>query len=348
MDAPRTCLIWVLQTARAGDNAQARELASRLDGQQLLVPLSFNSWHRLPNGFTRASLVTLTRESRARLMPPWPDLVIATGKRTVPVALWIRQASGGAAKLVQIGRPRAPLRLFDLVVTTPQYGLPEAGNVVHMDLPFTSRRSVDAAEAARWQKLWGLLPRPWIVGVLGAARYPLSMSAKQAASMGRALSAFARKQGGSVILISSPRTDKAIAKGVADAVTTPLWTGGPASPEGNPYGAALALGDRFAVTSDSVSMVADLLATGKPVSVYRLPLAPFRLRWPAKAGLAAALVRRGIFHPPRDVDALVQGLLDKGVVAELGHEEEPHPFFDQRAVEERVVAQIRALLNCSL
>ncbi len=348
MNASRPCLIWVLQTARAGDNAQARELASRLSGTAVLVPLGFNSWHRLPNGFTRASLVTLDKESRSRLAPPWPDLVIATGKRTVPVALWIRQASGGKTRLIQIGRPRAPLRLFDLVVTTPQYGLPQAANVVHMDLPFTPRRSIDSAEAQRWQAIWAALPRPWIVGVLGAARYPLTMSVKQAASMGRALSTFARKRGGGVILISSPRTDAAIAAAVAQAVSAPLWTGGPASPEGNPYAAALALGDRFAVTSDSVSMVADLLATEKPVSVYRLPLSAFRLRWPAKAGLAAALVRRGLLHPPRDVDALVQGLLDKGVVAELGHEDEPHPFFDQREVEQAVVARIQGLLDCTL
>ncbi|HMT13184.1 MAG TPA: ELM1/GtrOC1 family putative glycosyltransferase [Aestuariivirga sp.] len=348
MTTSRQCLIWVLQTARAGDNAQARELAGRLAGQQVLKPLGFNSWHRLPNGFTRASLVTLDKVTRASLTPPWPDLVIATGKRTVPVALWIRQASGGRVKLIQIGRPRAPLRLFDLVVTTPQYGLPEAANVVHMDLPFTSRRSIDAGEMARWRVVWNDLPRPWIVGVLGAARYPLTMSVRQAGSMGRALSAFARRQGGSVILISSPRTDKTMAQAVAAAVTTPIWTGGPASAEGNPYAAALALGDRFAVTSDSVSMVADLLATEKPVSIYRLPLAPLRLRWPAKTGLAAALVRRGILHPPRDVDALVQGLLDKGVVAELGHEDEPHPFFDQKAAEEAVVARIQAMLECAI
>ena len=73
-----------------------------------------------------------------------------------------------------------------------------------------------------------------------------------------------------------------------------------------------------------------------------------RLRWPAKTGLAAALVRRGILHPPRDVDALVQGLLDKGVVAELGHEDEPHPFFDQKAAEEAVVARIQAMLECAI
>ena len=39
-----------------------------------------------------------------RLQRPWPDLVIATGRRTAPIASWIRKQSGGLTRTVQMGR----------------------------------------------------------------------------------------------------------------------------------------------------------------------------------------------------------------------------------------------------
>ena len=47
-------------------------------------------------------------------------------------------ARAPATRLVQIGRPRADLDGFDLVVTTPQYRLPERPNVLHLALPLHS------------------------------------------------------------------------------------------------------------------------------------------------------------------------------------------------------------------
>ena len=42
-------LIWVLQTARAGDNAQVLEIAHRLGGNTVVKKLAFNALHNLPN-----------------------------------------------------------------------------------------------------------------------------------------------------------------------------------------------------------------------------------------------------------------------------------------------------------
>ena len=122
----REQLIWVLQTARAGDNAQVLEIARRLGGSLVVKKVAFNTLHNLPNWMSGASLTSLATEARGQFDAPWPDLVIAAGKRTVPVVRWIRFASGGRTKLVQIGRPRAALKDFDLVISTPQYGLPTA------------------------------------------------------------------------------------------------------------------------------------------------------------------------------------------------------------------------------
>ena len=47
----------------------------------------------------------LTAASRRWLQPPWPDLVIGIGRRTVPVARWIQEQSGGRTNLVRLGHP---------------------------------------------------------------------------------------------------------------------------------------------------------------------------------------------------------------------------------------------------
>ena len=64
------------------------------------------------------------RGEPALLQPPWPDLVVGIGRRTVPVARWIQQRSGGRTDLVRLGHPRADNDLFDLVITTRQYPVP--------------------------------------------------------------------------------------------------------------------------------------------------------------------------------------------------------------------------------
>ena len=116
-------LVWVLQGSRRGDNAQARELAARLPALTEAKHLKYNWLYGLPNFLLGAGLASVEQGAEC-LTPPWPDLVNAIGRRSVPVARWIKKKSGGCTRLVHMGRPRAPLDIFDLVITTPQYGLP--------------------------------------------------------------------------------------------------------------------------------------------------------------------------------------------------------------------------------
>ena len=125
--------VWGLLGTRAGDNEQVQQLVRALGVPHELKRFVFNPLRHLPNRVLGAR-----RRSAAGgpLSPPWPDLVVSAGKRSVPVARWIRAQSGGRTKLVHFGRPRAPLAWFDLVITTAQYGLPESSRVLRNCLPF--------------------------------------------------------------------------------------------------------------------------------------------------------------------------------------------------------------------
>ena len=319
-------VIWVLQGARAGDNAQARELASRLECQVFRKDLKFNLLHHLPNLFLGASTHSLKPISKQDLLPPWPDLVIAAGKRSAPIARWIKQQSRGHTKIVQLGRPRAPLAAFDLVITTPQYGLPQADNVIETSLPFATARNVVPGEKDFWRKEWAHLRNPWIAVAIGNAKFPLRMGWRETQLLGRHLNQLAEQTKGSLLLIASPRTASGVIAQIAAELSVPYISYAKVDAGKNPYQSALRICDRFVVTSDSVSMISELINTGKPVDVFELPHGGVKLKWRAEAGFGAWLSRNGILQPPRDVSGMVHGLIEKGYINILGEPGKRVPF----------------------
>jgi mitochondrial fission protein ELM1 len=309
-------LIWVLQTGRAGDNAQILEIARRLGGNVVVKKLVFNGMHNLPNWMLGASHASLAPEAQRQMVPPWPNLVIAAGKRTVPVARWIKAASGGRAKLVQIGRPRAALKFFDLVISTPQYGLPKDPNVVELALPFASPRAVSEQEVSYWAEEWKDLPRPWIMVSIGASKFPLRFEAPEIREFGEKLLGL----GASLIAIASPRTRPDVLEVLAKHVKGCPAKFYPWSGNATIYPAALVLADRIVVTSDSMSMVSEAINSAKPVSVFRLPAWRFFPSWSAERGLAAWLSRQGLLHAPRNLPAVIDGLIAQDYASPLGEE----------------------------
>ena len=311
-------VFWLLLGAKAGDNAQVTELAARLPVKAVAKQLTFNFLHQLPNFMLRASTASLSNETRKLFQPPWPDGVIAAGKRSVPAARWIKQQSGGRTKLIHIGRPRAPLAAFDLVVTTPQYGLPRDANVLELGLPLTAKRTVAPDQIAKWRDEWALLPRPLFCVAIGAAKFPIRLGLEEAETIAQKLNSVVAATGGSVVVLASPRSEAKVMQALARQIKVPNRVYATFQRVDNPYVAALQICDRFVVTSDSASMIADGIRAGKPVEVIRLPVSSARVAWSARRGLGAFLSRTGLMQPPRTMARVVDNLLTAGVVGELG------------------------------
>ncbi len=329
--------IWGLLGHRAGDNAQVDALADALAGA-LGWPAEMKrlAWRPRRLGWTprygrmAPSLAPRAPASRAEIAPPWPDLVLSVGWRSVPVARWIGRESG--ARLVHIGRPRAPLVAFDLVLTTPQYGLPEAPNVVRLDGPLTrlSRERLAAAGDA-WRARLEHLPRPWIALLVGGDAPPLRLTLAAAAELGTRANALARGLGGSLLVATGPRTGPAATDALLARLTVPMHSHVWGEPGENPYAGYLALADAFVVTADSISMAHEASLTGRPVHLFDLPRGgawPLRaMQWldrrlraaggPAGAAYLA-LVAKGWTYPPRDPQAFHAALLEGGRAVRLG------------------------------
>ncbi len=355
--------VWVLSSPRAGERSQLLALAEALGCPfevKRIVHRRFGSLVGLRGGETLAG-VDLKKSDA--LDGPWPDLILLAHQSNENVARWIRRQSGGNTRLVLIGRPWAPVETFDLVVTTPQYELPEAANILHNPLPLHQVAPERLAlAAANWQPRLAHLPRPFVTVLVGGSSGPYVFDAAAAERLGREASALARGLGGSVLVTTSARTPQASVDALFAAIDAPAclhrWAPGDSQ---NPYFGFIALADRIVVTADSISMIAEACATGRPVQMFDFGSGALPMREDDDVAAEAppsliARLRGGIYalysHLPlgrlnrsRDLRVVHRALLVTGRVSWLG---DRLPSGNLRVVGDemtRTLNRLRGLLN---
>ena len=125
--------VWLLIDDRAGNRSQCLGVAEALGLKFEVRGLEYTAAGALPQFILGASFFGLTAKSRAELAPPWPDLVIAAGRRTAPVARRIKRVNGGATYLVQIMDPgSAGAGEFDLIAAPRHDSITERPNVMRI------------------------------------------------------------------------------------------------------------------------------------------------------------------------------------------------------------------------
>jgi hypothetical protein len=267
MDDTRHPHIWVLADDRTGDVAQCLGVAEALGRPFAVKDIRYTPLARLTNVIRRKNLVGIRDASRAHLVPPWPRVVIACGRRTAPVARWIKRRSG--AFLVQIMDPGPPRgERFDLICAPSHDRLrgPRVLSIVGAPHRVTPERL--AAEADQWAPRLAHLPRPYIMLSVGGATRHGPITPAQAGALGAQVSALAQQAGGSVLLTTSRRTGRDAEDAVVAAMAAPAhvhrWDGG----GDNPYFGFLGLADHVVVTGESVSMLSEACATTVPVYIW--------------------------------------------------------------------------------
>jgi mitochondrial fission protein ELM1 len=266
---PAAATVWCLLGRKAGDNSQVLALAQALGRGFEEKRILARPWELLVHLGAGATLAGIDRAGSSPLRAPWPDLVITAGRRNEPVARWIRRRSGGHSRLVHIGRPWAPLAEWDLIVTTPQYFLPRRENVLHNTLPLNRLSPGELASAGDLLRpRLARLPRPWIAVLAGGDSGRFVMTAAKGGRLGRLASRLAAAAGGSLLVTDSARTPRAAGDALQAQLAAPhlchRWGG----PGDNPYIGMLALADAFVVTGESMSMLGEAAATGRPLYIF--------------------------------------------------------------------------------
>lgn len=262
--------VWVVDSHRSGEKTQLRALAEGLGWPYEIKTLRYRKFEMRTNLLRGSDLRGVDRANSDALAPPWPDLVLSMGMRNEPVARWIRDQSGGRTRLVFLGRLWSDPEQFDLVITTPQYRVPDRPNVLRNALPLHPLGPGPMAKAAaRWGPALSHLPRPYLTVNIGGTSGPYAFGPRAAERLVRDTLTLARERGASLLISSSARTPApAIAAFAAQSeVPMQLYRWQPGDPD-NPYLGFLALADEIIVTADSISMLSEAYATGKPVHMF--------------------------------------------------------------------------------
>jgi mitochondrial fission protein ELM1 len=266
MPSDSSPVAWVLHDGKAGMASQALGLAEATGFPFIEKRLAIRfPWACLP---PQLWLMPLRAAAGACLAPPWPDVVIGCGRNTAKPVLAIRRASGGRTVAAQVQYPGIGRAEFDLLVVPEHEHLIGPRLILTRGAVHRVTKARLAAERLRFPAL-AELPRPILSVLIGGTSKAYRLTLRRLGEIAEALVAILRTDGGSVLLTTSRRTGAAalaLLRRRLAGLSAAIWDG---SGE-NPYYAYLALADALLVTADSVSMISEAAATGKPVHVLGL------------------------------------------------------------------------------
>ena len=331
--------VWVINSHKLGHSSQSNALAEML---------GWRYEKKQVNQGPRELLPVLLHLGAGQLGPcraPWPDVVIGCGWWTNHVARWIKAQSGGRSRLLLAGRKSRGIKsTSDIVVCCEHFHLPVHQRRVETLLPAhpLTNQGLDAARQ-RGEKLLEGAAKPRVALLVGGDSRQYVLSPEAAALMGRRVLEQVKQLGGSLWAVTSRRTSKAAASALAEALKgeghVHVWSPGG---KDNPYREYLASADILVVSGESESMLADTIATTKPVFIYSLeqrraevPMAigqwllqrtsqqPKNRRGTERPQqgfeyLCARLLQLEWILPPRDMEEFHQCIAKQGFVSGFG------------------------------
>ena len=291
---PPNTTAWVITDGKIGDEvhcfgiAQAlgltpeRRLVAPTPPWSWLAPYGPPSWRDWPS---RAGSV---------IAPPFPDIAIASGRRTVPYLLSVKRASGGRTFTVFSKDPYRGRKAAD-VIYVPEHDKLRGNNVIAtLTSPHRLTAAGFAAARARPDPRLASLPRPRVAFVLGgpSGQYTFpEADAKRLGDIAREVSA----AGYAPMVTPSRRTPEFVVQAIRTALaealaagTAFLWDG---SGE-NPYLPILALADAVLITGDSVNMIGEAAMTGAPIHIVETTGGHPKMTWFIDRMIAEGAARR--------------------------------------------------------
>ncbi|CCQ73265.1 mitochondrial fission ELM1 family protein [Magnetospira sp. QH-2] len=290
----RSLTIWALCDDRAGNVNQVRGVAEALGLPFLIQDLTYTAAAALPNYMVGATFSGLTRDARINLAPPWPDLVIAAGRRTAPVARAIKEKTDGQCFLLQVMYPgEAGIDEFDLVAVPHHDKMPKRDNFFEvLGAPHRLNKGNLAAAAKAWEGRFDHLPGPRIALIVGGSTKRKVFTSEMGAELGRLASKLANSKNGSLMVTTSRRTGEA-ADALIEAIDAPSHLFKWGDEGDNPYLGYMAVADAVIVTGDSVSMCSESCAVSRPTYIY----APKKVTVRKHAMLHQELYAQGFARP---------------------------------------------------
>jgi mitochondrial fission protein ELM1 len=257
---------WIVTDGKAGDELQCLAVAEALGIAPEIRRVAPRApfWWLTPYG--PIDIRDRPGQPGSPIAPPFPDLLIGSGRRAVPYVRKVRRASRRRTYTVFLKDPVTGTGTADLI-WVPEHDKLRGANVVTTPTP-PHRVSPERLATARAEpdRRLAALPQPRVAVLVGGSSKHYAFHAEDAARFMADLTRLA-ETGVGLMATTSRRTPEALRDGLASVISRHggfLWDG---SGE-NPYIAALALADAIVVTADSYNMVGEAAATGAPILVF--------------------------------------------------------------------------------
>lgn len=258
---------WILTDGKKGTENQCIGLAQALSLQPIIKRIQPKfPWSILPPHLWMSPLKGVKGiESHE----PWPDILIAASRSAGPVAKEIRRLSQGKTFVIFLQNPYISPSHFDVVIA-PQHDQLKGKNVIETlgALHGITPKVLEEAYEHH-KKTFAHLPLKKVSILLGGKTHHYEMTPQMMGQYGTLLKKAANSQKVGYLVTASRRTSEEcfahFKEGLGD---TPcyIWDG----KGDNPYTGFLAHSDVILVTEDSVSMISEAIATGKPVYLLTL------------------------------------------------------------------------------
>ncbi len=258
-------IVWIVTEGLAGTENQCLGITEAMGVTPVVKRISLRQpWKLLSPylGFECASSFSPV------LAPPWPDILITSGRKSIAVSRYIQKKSNGQTYTIQVQDPRINPRQFDLVIV-PEHD-PTRGDNVITSVATPNRITPEKLAVAKsdFAHLFSMMPSPRIAVLIGGSTKRHVFTKDETESLIQNLLPH-----DSLMITTSRRTGEKN----TDLLKTSLSknnnyfydTGAPQSSP-NPYMGMLAWADIILVTADSTSMVSESATTGKPV--YVIPM----------------------------------------------------------------------------
>lgn len=271
-----TC--WGITDGSAGMASQVLALAASLGIEPEMKTVRVKKpWVKLPNLFYGTPLKRLVvpymiERGCDTLEGPWPDVIISCGRRAAIVTASLKRKIAAQQLLkkpyfIHIQDPQMSPRHFDMVVAM-EHDKVEAPNVIKAQFALHNITPVTLAQArTRWEPEFSGYAKPMVAVLLGGSTNKYTLTADAVDRVIVLLERLLKNMDGSLLITPSRRTgDENIARMRAAFEGNPRVYMYDFASE-NPYMGMLAIADSFIVTNDSVNMMSEAAATGKPVHI---------------------------------------------------------------------------------
>jgi len=310
-------ITWVLTDGKAGDELQALSVTEALG----LDPEIRRVDPKPPFGWFMPWGPIDPRERpgapNSPVAPPFPDLLVASGRRAVAYLRFVKKATGGRTYTVFLKDPRTGPGTADFI-WSPDYDRLRGPNVLNtLTPPHRVSEARIAAARSRPDPRLARLPHPRVAVLAGGDSRHHRFTPDDVARFVAELKAVA-ETGAGLMMTASRRTPPALREALIALAGRHggfFWDGS----GDNPYIDLLALADFVVATADSFNMIGEAAVTGRPILVFE-PSGGH----PKLDVYMAALKAHGIVHPltgrlegqpyeplnstPKVAEAIAQGL----------------------------------------